>query len=445
LKPDSPLRQQARAIWDAAVEAVDPFTLVRDALRDPEPELHQALQRAPQILVLGGGKAGAAMAAGVEEALAGRLDRVRGVVNVPDDMVRPLRAIRLHPARPAGTNEPTAAGVAGVNAMLELVAAAGPDDLALCLISGGGSALLPAPAEGITLQQKQEVTRQLHACGANIRQMNCVRKHLSRIKGGRLAQAYAGQNRTLFSLILSDVVGDPLDVIASGPTAPDPSCFRDAEVLLDYDFGLADRVPAAVLAHLERGGRRLIPETPKRLPPGVYNRVLGNNALALAAARRKAEGLGWRVLNLGSFIEGETRHVAAVHAGIVRSVLADGRPTRPPLCLLSGGETTVTLGQQHGRGGRNQEFVLACLLHLWHEDYQTLNRVVVLSGGTDGEDGPTDAAGAIGDSSTILGRVDPEGALARHDSYPYLDRAGALIRTGLTGTNVMDVRVILVS
>jgi hydroxypyruvate reductase/glycerate 2-kinase len=427
------------------VDAVDPFRLVRDTLRDPEPELRRALERAPQILVLGGGKAGAAMAAGVEEALADRLDRVRGVVNVPDDMVRPLRAIRLHPSRPAGTNEPTAAGVAGVEAMLELVAAAGPDDLALCPISGGGSALLPAPAEGITLGQKQEVTRLLHASGATIHEMNCVRKHLSRVKGGRLAQAFAGQDRILFSLILSDVVGDPLDVIASGPTAADPTTFNDALGVLER-YGLPRRVPGPVLDHLRRGRDGRIPETPEVQPPGVHNRIVGNNALALAAARRKAKELGWPVLDLGAFIEGETGDVAAVHAGIVRSICADGQPAPPPLCLLSGGETTVTLGPDHGRGGRNQEFVLACLFHLARGgDWDSLHSVVVLSGGTDGEDGPTDAAGAIGDAAVIEGRGDAVETLCRHDTYPYLDAAGALLRTGLTGTNVMDVRVIFVS
>jgi hydroxypyruvate reductase/glycerate 2-kinase len=434
------LREHARAIWQAGVAAVDPFTLVRDALRDPEPRLRTALDRADRILVLGGGKAGAAMAAGVEDALADRLDRVRGVVNVPADAVRPMRAIRLHPGRPAGTNEPTAEGVAGVTAMLDLVATAGPGDLALCLLSGGGSALLPAPAEGITLEQKQEVTRLLHACGATIGQMNCVRKHLSRVKGGRLAQAFAGQGRALFSLILSDVVGDPLDVIASGPTAPDPTTFGDALAVLDQ-VCLTDRVPQAVREHLERGRDGLIPETPKCVPPGVHNCLVGNNARALAAARREAEARGWPVLELGAFIEGETRHVAAVHAGIVRSIRRDGQPSPPPLCILSGGETTVTLCDRHGRGGRNQEFVLACLLHLQQDD---LREVLVLSGGTDGEDGPTDAAGAMGDLDTLRRGPDPELALKGHDAYPFFAATGDLLCTGLTGTNVMDVRVLLV-
>ncbi len=436
----SGLREEARAIWQAAVDAVDPFRLVRDALANPEPPLRAALERAHRILVLGGGKAGATMAAGVEEALAERLDQIHGIVNVPADTVRPLRAVQLHAARPAGTNEPTAEGIAGVAEMLQLVARAGPDDLALCLISGGGSALLPAPVEGITLAQKQEVTRLLHACGATIAQMNCVRKHLSRIKGGRLAQAFAGQDRSLWSLILSDVVGDPLEVIASGPTAPDPTTFADALAVLE-SYRLLDRIPSAVRDYLQRGKDGLVPETPKTLPASVHNCIVGNNALALGAARREAETRGWRVLNLGAFIEGETRHVAAVHAGIIRSVCADDQPAPPPLCLLSGGETTVTLSSPHGQGGRNQEFVLACLLQLRGEIRRD---VVVLSGGTDGEDGPTDAAGAISASSSLERSPDPQKALEHHDAYSFFAATGDLLRTGLTGTNVMDVRVLLI-
>jgi hydroxypyruvate reductase/glycerate 2-kinase len=382
------------------------------------------------------------MAAGVAAALAGRLDRVRGVVNVPADSVRLLKAIRLHAARPAGSNHPTAAGVEGAQAMLNLAAEAGPGDFGLCLLSGGGSALLPAPVKGITLEEKQKVTLLLHACGATIDEMNCVRKHLSDIKGGRLAQAFG--RCPLFSLILSDVVGDPLDVIASGPTASDPTTYAEALVVLER-YHLIAQVPPAVLTHLERGRIGLVPETPKEMPDSVHNRVLGNNARALAAARQKAASLGYPVLNLGSFLEGETRQAAVVLAGIVRGVRADGQPAPPPLCILSGGETTVILGDDHGRGGRNQEFVLAALVKLGEKG---LDRVVVLSGGTDGEDGPTDAAGAVGGADTLrraaqLG-LDPARFLDRHDAYAFFDATGDLLRTGLTQTNVMDVRVLLV-
>ncbi|HEY7315335.1 MAG TPA: DUF4147 domain-containing protein [Gemmataceae bacterium] len=432
------LREHARGIWQAAVTAADPFDLVRAALTNPPP----VLAAAERILVVGGGKAGAAMAAGVEAALANRLDQVVGIVNVPAETVRPMHAIRLHGARPAGSNQPTAEGVAGVGAMLDLVASAGPHDVGLCLLSGGGSALLPAPVEGVTLQDKQHVTTLLHACGATINEMNCVRKHLSAIKGGRLAQAFGA--RPLFSLIISDVIGDPLDVIASGPTAADPTTFADALAVLGR-YALRERVPAAVVTHLERGRDGLIGETLKTLPPSVHNMILGNNHRALAAARQRAEALGYTVLNLGSFIEGETRQAAIVLAGIVRSIRADGQPMRPPMCLLSGGETTVTLTPQHGRGGRNQEFVLAAALHLGAAG---LHRVVVLSGGTDGEDGPTDAAGALADEGTLRrasqAGLDPADYLARHDAYSFFEATGDLLKTGLTQTNVMDVRVLLI-
>ena len=196
------------------------------------------------------------------------------------------------------------------------------------------------------------------------------------------------------------MIGDPLDVIASGPTAADPTTFADAIAVLDR-HGLTDRTPPAVLDHLRRGAAGAVPETLKELPPSVHNLILGNNAGALSAAARRAVELGYPVLNLGSFIDGETRHVAAVFAGVVRSIRADGQPVRPPVCVLSGGETTVTLTGEHGKGGRNQEFVLAAALKLGAAG---LRNVVVLSGGTDGEDGPTDAAGAVADGDTLARR-----------------------------------------
>jgi hydroxypyruvate reductase/glycerate 2-kinase len=270
------------------------------------------------------------MAAGLEAALADRLDRVEGVVNVPEGSTRPLQRVRLRAARPAGVNEPTDAGVAGAEEMRRLLASAGPDDVAVCLLSGGGSALLPAPAEGISLADKLAVTRLLHRSGATIHEMNCVRKHLSRVKGGRLAQAFRG--KLLVSLIISDVIGDPLDVIASGPTAPDPTTFADAKaVLVRHD--LWGQCPLDVTGHIHKGCHGLVPDTPKSLPPNVRNVVIGNNAVALAAARRTAEQLRYRVLDLGPFVEGETRHVAATIAGIVRNIRVRNEPLHPPVCI----------------------------------------------------------------------------------------------------------------
>jgi hydroxypyruvate reductase/glycerate 2-kinase len=382
------------------------------------------------------------MSAAVEGALAQGLDKVHGWVNVPAGSETALRKIHLHPARPAGSNHPTAEGVGGAELILELARSAGRDDVGLCLISGGGSALLPAPAPGITLADKQATTQLLHACGATINEMNAVRKHLSAIKGGRLAEAFAG--KALCSLIISDVIGDPLDVIASGPTASDSTTFADAWAVLQR-YNLTTRVPAGVRQRLEKGRAGDIAETPKSIGTHIHNRIIGNNQMALAAAAARARELGYNVLNLGSFIEGETRHVAAVMAGIMRSIRADGLPAPAPACILSGGETTVTLSADHGRGGRNQEFVLAALLKLGE---QGLRDAVVLSGGTDGEDGPTDAAGAWADADlcrrAVELKLDPGSFLARNDAYPFFEAVGGLVVTGLTQTNVMDVRVLLV-
>lgn len=436
------LRAHARSIWDAAVAAVRPDELVRRAVTAAGTPLADAVAAARRIIVVGGGKAGAGMVAGLESALADRLDRVTGVVNVAAGCERPGGPVHVIAVRPAGSNQPTPAAVARTSEMLKLVAAATADDVVICLLSGGGSALLPAPAEGISLDDKQAVTRLLHACGATIGEMNCVRKHLSRFKGGGLAAACPGV--LLFSLIISDVVDDPLDVIASGPTAPDPTTFADALAVLEK-YHLTDRVPPAVRDRLERGAAGKLSETPKQLPATVHNLILGNNAIALSAAIRQAERLGYLVCNLGPAVEGETRDVARAVVAIAGNILPYHKPVTPPACVLVGGETTVTLSPHHGKGGRNTEFVLAAAIAL---EGAGLDDAVVLSGGTDGEDGPTDAAGAMADAATIdtarsLG-LDPADYLARHDSYTLLAATGNLIHTGLTGTNVMDVRVILI-
>jgi hydroxypyruvate reductase/glycerate 2-kinase len=442
--PPQPLDIDALAIWHAGVDAVRPGPLVAAAWANLSADVKADLAAARRVLVVGAGKAGAAMAAALES-VAGVHDpgnKLTGLVNVPEGSDRPLARVRLHAARPAGSNHPTAAGVAGAEEMLALLASAGPKDVALCLLSGGGSALLPAPATGITLEDKQAVTKLLHACGATIHEMNAVRKHLSRVKGGRLAEAFRGKR--LISLIISDVVGDPLDVIASGPTAADPTTFADALAVLEK-FGLTGQAPAAVRTHLNAGARGEVPETPKSLSPAVSNVVIGSNATALIASRAVAEARGYRVLDLGPFVEGETREVAVALAGVVRNIRDRGEPVAPPACVLVGGETTVTLGPNPGKGGRNQEFVLVLADKL---GVGGLRDVCVLSGGTDGEDGPTDAAGAWATAETMaraaaLG-LDPAESIRRHDAYPFFDAVGGLIRTGLTETNVMDLRVILV-
>lgn len=432
----------ALELWRHAVEAANPEAAILNACLALYDDLSPLLNASPQIIVVGAGKAGGRMAAGLEAVLQVE-PKLVGVVNVPEGTPQTTTRIRLHPARPAGSNHPTAVGVAGTDEMLRLLAAAGPNDLAFSLLSGGGSALLPAPVDGVTLEDKQAVTKLLHACGATINEMNAVRKHLSRVKGGRLAEAFRG--KLLVSLIISDVIGDPLDVIASGPTAADPTTFADALAVLDR-YGLRDQSPPRVVAHLERGVRGELPDTPKELPGNVRNVVIASNTHSLDAAKAKAESHGFNVLDLGPFIEGETRHVATAVAGIVRSIRERGQPVKTPACILLGGETTVSLGGSTGKGGRNQEFVLAMLDKLGRDG---MTGVTVLSAGTDGEDGPTDAAGAVATQETLFAAerlgLSTTTALASHDAYPFFDAAGGLFRSGLTGTNVMDLRVVLLT
>ena len=444
------LRGHARAIWQAGVDAVAPERLVRAACGvrgrslniGPERILLDAIGR---IGVVGTGKAGAAMSRAVEEILGERLARekqLRGCVNVPDRAAAPLRHIHLHPSRFAPDNKPTEAGTEGSRQIRHILESAGPNDMCICLLSGGGSALMPAPVPGVSLADKQAITGMLHASGAMIGELNAVRKHLSQLKGGGLVRLFRG--RWLVSLIISDVVGDPLDVIASGPTAADRSTFAVAWGVLEK-YGLLDRAPSSVIEHLAAGKRGRQPETLKRLPKHVTNCVIGNNATAVVAAARAARKFGYRVLNLSSYIEGDSRQVGVVLAGIARGVRERREPIGPPACILSGGETTVALGAEHGLGWRNQELVLSALHHL---GVAGLRDVAILSGGTDGEDGPTDAAGAVADESLarLAARrgLDAAAFLNRHDSYHFFEPLGGLIKTGLTDTNVMDLRVILV-
>jgi len=395
------------------------------------------LARVRQIVAVGLGKAAAPMAAAVEEILGDRI--VRGVVVTKYGHAQPTRTIRIHEA---GHPVPDDAGIAGAQAILDHVMGLGPDDLVLVLISGGGSALTPAPVDGITLAEKQALTKALLACGADIREMNTLRKHISRIKGGQLARAAAPAR--VFTLILSDIVGDPLDAIASGPTVPDPRTYADALAILDK-YGIRHEIPASIRAHLEAGAAGKVRETPKPDDP-LFERVtsvmVASNIQALEAAQAEAQRLGFQTMILSSFIEGETREIARMHAALALEVRASGHPLRPPACLITGGETTVTL-KGTGKGGRNQEFALAAAL-----DIAGSPDVVILSAGTDGTDGPTDAAGALADGDTVARAravgLSPQAALAGNDAYPFFERLGDLIITGPTRTNVMDVRLVLV-
>lgn len=444
------LRADAIDIWSAGVAAVDSPRLVRSAVRVDGDALevcgHRCVLAAQtRIAVVGGGKAGAGMAAGLEEALGSDLvdRRVAGWVNVPADCVRPLRRIHLHAARPPGLNEPTAEGVIGSEHILQMVGDLGPQDVCIVLLSGGGSALLPAPIPGVPLADKQGVTRFLSRAGAGITELNCVRKQLSRIKGGRLAAACRAG--TLIALMISDVIGDPLDVIASGPTVPDTSTPADAlAVLKRFDPG-GSQIPPSILLALQNApsGNRLPPG-----PPRVFNRVIGNNGVALEACARRARELGYRIAVMESDRAGEARDEGARLADEARRLRAASSEADGPCCLLSGGEPVVHV-ERTGRpqkGGRNQELVLAALERLWPDD---VAHIGMLSGGTDGEDGPTDAAGAFFDAELIdrarrLGLA-PRPFLDDHNAYPFFEAAGGLLKTGPTGTNVMDVRVVLIS
>lgn len=342
----------------------------------------------------------------------------------------------------AGHPVPDDAGLAAVAAVEALLDGLSAEDTVLSLFSGGASALLPDPAEGVTLADLQATTGALLCSGAPIGELNAVRKHLARLKGGQLARR--AQPATVAALILSDVVGDPLDVIASGPTAPDRTTFADAWAILERR-GLLAAIPAPVRRRLRDGVDGRLPDTPGPEDP-VFSRVLnvliGSNRLAAEAAVANAAVLGYRALLLSTFMEGEAREVARVVASIAKEIHASGRPIAPPACIVLGGETTVTI-RGNGRGGRNQELALAAALAL-----EGIDGVSLMALATDGTDGPTDAAGGIIDGDTVsairVAGIDPTAALHENDSYPALESGGALLKTGPTGTNVNDLLVVLV-
>ena len=416
-------------IFRAALEAANPQRAVLSHVRLLGTKLIVDKQRYDlktfeQVRVIGAGKAGLAMARAVEELLGTRISE--GHVNIPDGPVKRLGRIQLHSA---GHPVPDQRGMAGARRIAELARASGPHDLMIALISGGASALMPLPGPGITLARKRQITRQLLARGATIHEMNCVRKHISAIKGGQLAKlAYPA---TLIALILSDVIGDDLDVIGSGPSVPDATTCADARaVLRKYS------IPAPTLTETPKPGDRIFAR--------VQNAIVGSNHFSMEAAAAKARALGYRPIVLSTTIDGETREIARMHAAIAREMIAHQGHR---ICFLSGGETTVTL-RGTGLGGRNQEFVLAALLALEESRGVEVSHVTVFSAGTDGMDGPTDAAGACGTVRVLERarerRLVPTAYLARNDSYHFFEQLRSLIRTGPTGTNVMDVRLLLI-
>jgi hydroxypyruvate reductase len=436
------LNKDALAILHAALKAADPVEAVRRHVRRNGDWLlvgkrKYRLSAFRDIYVLGAGKASAAMAQAMERILGPRIRY--GFVNTKYGHGAPLKRVLIHEA---GHPVPDENGVSGTRELVRLARQATAHDLVVFLISGGASALTPLPPKPIKLAEKQKTTRLLLDCGANIHEINTIRKHISQFKGGQLAREAAPA--TLITLMLSDVIGDSMDVIGSGPTVPDQSTFGDAMAIV-RKYELERSIPATVLHHLERGVRGEVPETPKPGDPAfqkTQNLIVGSNRLAVDAAQQKAKQLGYHTMVLSSVIEGETREVARVHAAIAKEIVAAGRPLRRPACIISGGETTVTL-RGTGKGGRNQEFAAAAGL-----DLAGVDNVVVLSAGTDGTDGPTDAAGAMADG-TLAARLESLGLsaaamLARNDSYHIFEKAGGLIKTGPTRTNVMDVRLLLV-
>jgi hydroxypyruvate reductase len=436
------LFKEAEDIFRAGVEAVDPRKLVRDSLDLSGAILtvggdRYDLNIFERIYLLGAGKACDKMATGVEELLGDRL--AGGVIINPYGTAistpRVPRRIAAHPI-------PDDKGVRAAEELISIAATSGPGDLVIVLLSGGGSALLSAPAEGILLEDLQIISEVLLKCGASINELNTVRKHLSRIKGGGLARIL--KPALVITLIISDVVGDDPAVIASSPTAPDPTSFRDCLEIIDR-YEIREKVPSRIMARLKRGRGGMIPDTPDGASPvfeKVRNIIIGNNRLALRGAAEEARRLGYQTIIISDRITGDTHRAAELHCALAAAVKMSNRSHSHPLCILSGGETTVAV-KGPGLGGRNTEFVLACARKIagWRG-------LTILSGGTDGIDGSSPAAGAICDGATIsrgkeIG-LNAGDFLNRNDSYTYFQALDDLLITGPTGTNVMDIRILLV-
>jgi glycerate 2-kinase len=466
-RPDS--ARDAERIWRAGVDAVRSELLVTNAVQRDGTFLSLCgdtfdLANLRRIVVVGAGKAGAGMGRGLERALGTDIvdQKVVGWLNVPADCVAPppLRKIHLHNSRPAGVNEPTEAGVAGSERILKLVSSLQADDLCLVLISGGGSALLPLPVPGISLADKLAMTRTLSRGGATIQQLNTVRKRLSRIKGGGLVRAATAGH--MLALIISDVIDDPLDIIASGPTVPDPGTAADALKVLEQIQQAGDgtaTIPTAIWVELQRQATVASPS-----PTGVIscrNCIIGNNETALNAAMQQARDLGYDVRSLGSRRQGTAREIGVELAELCLQTRREfngacqsddsqsgfGHSRSRRVCYIGGGEPVVQLAptSRPRKGGRNQEVALSALCRLWKDD---LSGLTILSGGTDGEDGPTDAAGAICSAEVRRAaeerHLDPFDALSINDSYTFFDAAGGLLKTGPTHTNVMDLQVAVI-
>jgi glycerate 2-kinase len=439
-------RRDAITIWNAAVTAVDSQRLVHNCLSIDGNILQIcdqqiSLNGVKHIEVVGTGKAGAGMARGIEQAFV-TLPRTitwSGWLNVPADCVSTLEQITLHGARPAGINEPTQAGVDGTQEILSRVSSLNPNNLCIVLISGGGSALLPAPVSGVNLAEKLAVTRFLAAAGASIQELNTVRSGISSVKSGGLARACSAGR--LLSLIISDVIGDPLDIIASGPTCHPIESSQPLKVLRRFDPDLSHTPPSVVEALQQQAE---LPEPTCH----VENHIIGSNQIAIEAAASRAKALGYDVESWGSENAGAASDLGNRLFARLQALKPIASKTGKPICLLAGGESTVELSDEsiRGKGGRNQELVLSAIApnpspELWQ-------KVTLLSGGTDGEDGPTSAAGAVADevlvTEMLAAGIDTDKHFQTNNAWPFFRQLDGLLNTGPTHTNVMDVQVGLV-
>ncbi len=444
MRTTNELRRCAKDVFGSALKAIEPARLIKENVKLKGQTLEVAgrrydLREVRDVFLIAVGKASAPMAQALEGILGERLSG--GIV-----VVKYGYGLRIKRARviEAGHPVPDRRSVAAANAVLKLASDAGKHDLVFCLLSGGGSSLLCGLPEGVTIGDLKSLTRLLLASGADIKEMNTVRKHVSLVNGGRLARALYPAR--VINLIISDVVGNRLDMIASGPTLPNETTFEDAvEVLSKYN--LTKKAPRSICSYLERGLRGIDDGGPGKNDPCFKHsqtHLLGSNVLALEAAEERAEALGLNCIILSSSITGEAREVAAVLVSVAKEVLANGRPVPRPACILAGGETTVTLNGR-GMGGRSQEFALAAALGLEGSSHH----IVVLSGGTDGTDGPTDADGAVVDTNTCRRarkkfQLDAADYLSRNDSYHFFQKAGGHLFTGPTRTNVMDIMMALI-
>ncbi|MCI0331762.1 MAG: DUF4147 domain-containing protein [Planctomycetes bacterium] len=441
------LRSDAERIWRAGVAAVLPERLIRshvqvddDLLRVDDETID--LRGVKRIAIVGAGKAAGGMAVALETALGPRLleeKNVTGWVNVPADCVVATQRVVIHAARPPGVNEPRPEGARGTRRILEIVSSLGPDDLCFCLLTGGGSALLPAPVPQISLDEKIQLTRLLSAAGANIEQLNTVRRPLSLVKGGGLARACTAGR--LITLVISDVLGDPLETIASGPTVvTSVTTSRDALNVLEKLRLSTEPAIASVVRYL----RQSADDSSKTPPPNarISHLILGNNATAVDAAGVEAERLGYsHTMISATKSEGPAEDIGRHLAEMALRMRHEAGPD----CLISGGEPTVTLVDElrRGKGGRNQQLALAALAELGDCD-----GIALLSAGTDGEDGPTDAAGAFVTQDIVAAarrlQLGPQSFLARNDAYHFFERTSGLFITGPTQTNVCDLRIVTV-